>query len=136
MARADRIPFLAPHRFVAVEASLNGSLGVTLLVDTGAEQMVVSRQAAALLGLNLSQSLRTQPLVGVGQTLPVPVVRLNHVQVGSSVATNLVASVYDLPPLFRADGLLGLNFLRRFRTTLEFDTHTLVLRPFLVRSTP
>jgi hypothetical protein len=30
---------------------------------------------------------------------------------------------------YLADGLLGLNFLDRFRVTFEFDTHTLVLRP-------
>ena len=128
MARADRIPYLFPHRFVVVRATLKAEVWTTLLVDTGAEQMVVSRQAAALLGLNLDRPPRTQFLVGVGQTAAVPMVRLDRVQVGSSVATHLVASVYDLPPIFRADGLLGLNFLRRFRTTLEFDTHTLVLR--------
>jgi predicted aspartyl protease len=56
------------------------------------------------------------------------VVRLDRVQVGASLVTGLEASVHDLPAFFRADGLLGLNFLRRFRVTFEFDTRTLVLR--------
>src|SRR5438552_3902975 len=55
--------------------------------------------------------------------------RSDRVQVGSSEATGLEASVYDLPAVIGADGLLGLNFLRRFRVTFEFDTRTLVLRP-------
>jgi predicted aspartyl protease len=58
-----------------------------------------------------------------------PVVRLDRMQVGASSVANVLASVFDLPPLFRADGLLGLNYLQRFRVTLEFDTRTLVLRP-------
>jgi predicted aspartyl protease len=133
VARADRVGFLAQRNLVAVQATLNSTVEVALLVDTGAEQMVISRRVATLLGLN--QPLRTQTLVGVGQTLSVPVVRLNRVQVGSSVAfaTNLAAAVYDLPPLFRVDGLLGLNFLNKFRTTFEFDTRTLVVRPFPAR---
>src|SRR6266542_1477630 len=133
MATADRVPFLSGYPLVAVRASLNGAVGARLLVDTGAQGLVISRNIAALLGLNLSQPLRTQPLVGVGQTVAVPVVLLNRVQVGSSVAANLTAAVYDLPPFFHADGLLGLHFLNRFRATFEFDTRTLVLRPFPAR---
>lgn len=136
MAGADRVPFLAGYQLVAVYASLNGSVRVTLVVDTGAQEIVISRQVAAQLGIDLSQPVRTQTLIGVGQTGAVPVVHLTHVQVGASVVTNLLASVYDLPPFFRADGLLGLSFLNRFRATFECDTRTLVLRPFPVRRTP
>jgi hypothetical protein len=44
------------------------------------------------------------------------------------VVQRIAASVYDLPALFRADGLLGMSFLGRFRVTFEFDTRALVLR--------
>ena len=43
MVRADRVPFLSGYGLVTVYASLNGSARVALLVDTGAEQMVISR---------------------------------------------------------------------------------------------
>jgi hypothetical protein len=66
-------------------------------------------------------------LAGVGQSPPVPVVRLDHVRVGATDAGPLEVSVFDLPPFFACDGLLGLNFLRHFRVTLEFDSRTLVL---------
>jgi predicted aspartyl protease len=46
-----------------------------------------------------------------------PVVRLTQVHVGASSVTGLEASVFDLPAASRTDGLLGLNFLRRFRVT-------------------
>ncbi len=89
---------------------------------------MISRQAAARLGIDTTRPLRTQPLAGVGHTSAVPFVRLDCVQVGASVGTGIEASVFDLPPLFRVDGVIGLNFLRRFRITLEFDTRTLMFR--------
>lgn len=90
---------------------------------------MISRGLAALLDLDLTRPLRNNPLVGIGQTNSMPVVRLDQVQVEGSAVPNLLTSAFDLPPLFRADGLLGLNFLSHFRVTLEFDTRTLVLRP-------
>ena len=128
MARGDRIPFLASRTLVTVPVVLNGVEEVPLIVDSGAERMVISTGAAALLGFDLSAPVRREPLIGVGQSVAVPVVRLSQVQVGTSIVTGLLASVYDLAPVFRAEGLLGLNVLRRFRVTFEFDTRTLVLR--------
>ncbi|MGH2350391.1 MAG: aspartyl protease family protein [Chloroflexota bacterium] len=58
MSRADRIPFL-PHRaLVAVPVTLNGLLQFALVADSGAERMVISRRAAARLGLDLQRPLR------------------------------------------------------------------------------
>jgi clan AA aspartic protease (TIGR02281 family) len=131
--RADRVPFLPGHSMVAVRTSLNGVGGFALLVDTGAALTMISRQAAARLGIDTTRPLRTQPLAGVGNTSAVPFVRLDRVQVGASLGTGIEASVFDLPPLFRVDGVIGLNFLRRFRVTVEFDTRTLVLREPPVR---
>ncbi|MGH2354321.1 MAG: hypothetical protein ACRDJN_22170 [Chloroflexota bacterium] len=49
-------------------------------------------------------------------------------RVGASEVAGVEASVYDLPPFLGAHGLLGLNFLRRFRVTFEFDTDMLILQ--------
>ena len=128
MAASDRIPFLAGRTLVVVQTRLNDQQDFDLVVDSGAERMVISRRIAAILGIDVTSPLRFEPLAGVGRTPPVPVVRLQEVRVGSSRAPNLIASVFDLPPLLRADGLIGLNFLQRFRVTFEFDRRTLVLR--------
>ncbi|MGH2356010.1 MAG: retropepsin-like aspartic protease family protein [Chloroflexota bacterium] len=127
MPRGDRTPFVAGRTLVQVPAMLNRGLRVALIADTGAERMVISRLTAQQLGIDLSQPRRFEPLVGLGRTASVPVVLLDRVQVGGSLVERLEASVYDLPPAFRADGLLGLTFLRRFRVTFEFDARSLVL---------
>ena len=103
------------------------------MVDSGAERMMISHNAATRLGIDYAHPVRRDPIVGVGGALSVPVVRLDRVRIGGAVVPNLLASVYDLPPLFRADGVIGLNYLRRFRVTLEFDTRELILRPLRSR---
>lgn len=128
MPRADRVPFLPGRALAAVYATLNEMNEIVLIADTGAQHTLISPRVAARLGLDLDRPLRLQALAGVGQSPPVPVVRLDRLRVGASVVSGLEASVYDLPPFFRADGLLGLNFLRRFRVTFAFDTGELILR--------
>lgn len=128
MPRADRVRFLPGRRLVAVRASLNELADFDLIADSGAERLVISRRAAERLGLHLDRPLRWERLAGIGQSPPVPVVRLDRVRVGASAVDHLEASVYDLPPVIRADGLLGLNFLRRFRVTFAFDAGLLILR--------
>jgi clan AA aspartic protease (TIGR02281 family) len=128
MPRADRVPLLSERQLVAVRAILNERADVLLIVDSGAARMVISRSVAEGLGLNLDRPLRLQALAGVGQSLPVPVLRLDRVRVGASIVIGVEASVYDLPPVIRADALLGLNFLRRFRATFAFDSGVLILR--------
>lgn len=128
MPRADRIALLAAGTLAAVQSTLNEREQVTLVVDSGAERMVISRQVAALLGLDLTHPLRLQALAGVGRIPPVPVVRLARVRVGASTVRDVEASVYDLPAVIRADGVLGLNFLRRFRVTFAFDSRVMILR--------
>jgi predicted aspartyl protease len=129
MARGDRVPFLPGGTLPRIFATINEIRDVTLVIDSGAERMVISRRMAAAFGFDLTRPLRSELLVGLGQAGSVPVVQLDHVQVGGTVVERLIASVSDLPWTFRADGLLGLNFLGRFRVTLEFDTRSLVLRP-------
>jgi clan AA aspartic protease (TIGR02281 family) len=128
MARGDRVPILAGRRLATVRARLNSVGNFDLVVDTGAVPMVISAASAARLGLDRVQPQRVVPLVGVGQSAPAPVVRLDTIRVGASVVRGLDAAVFDLPANVGVDGVLGLSFLDRFRVTFEFDTRTLVLR--------
>jgi len=56
-----------------------------------------------------------------------PVVYLSNLQVGTQRVTDLEVLVVPLPGELRVDGILGVNFLERFRPTFEFDRSTLVL---------
>ena len=129
MAEATRIPFIVGHKLVVVSVVLNRTRAFRFIVDTGAQRTVVSHDVAETLGLDLARPLRFEAIVTAErQTPPAPVVRLESVQVGGMRLRDLEASVFNLPPTLRADGLLGLNFLSRFRATFEFDRSTLILR--------
>ena len=130
MASATRIPFISGHQLVLVPVVLNRTKAFRFIVDTGAQRIIISRVVAATLGLNVSHPIRAEAIVTAErQTPPVPVVRLDSVQIGGIRLPHLEASVFDLPSALRADGLLGLNFLRGFRVTFEFDRSSLILRP-------
>lgn len=41
---------------------------------------------------------------------------------------NFLVSIIDFPPDFQIDGVLGMDFMGKYRITIETDTATLVLR--------
>jgi len=48
--------------------------------------------------------------------------------VGSIVRKNLPVNIIDFPPESTLRGLIGMNFLKGLRFTVEMDTGTLILR--------
>ena len=129
MPDATRIPFITGHFLILVPVILNRTKAFRFIVDTGAQRIIISHDVADTLGLDIAHPLRFEAIVTAErQTPPAPVVRLDSVQLGGIRVRDLEASVFDLPPTLRADGLLGLNFLRRFRVIFEFDRSNLVLR--------
>lgn len=131
MPPADHVPFLLGRTLITVRAVVHVSdamADIAMVIDSGAARTVISPKAAARLRLNLAAPLRFEALVGIGQSPPLPVVRLDWVQVGTGVVRSVEASVFQLPPAIQADGLLGLNFLRRFRVTFDFAARVLILR--------
>jgi|GEM_PF-5076749 len=57
-----------------------------------------------------------------------PICRLDRLAIGAVILPHHEVVVAEVPPVLRVHGLLGLDVLRRFRVTFEFDTRTLVLR--------
>ena len=130
MPEATRIPFITAHQLILVPVVLNRTHVFRFIVDTGAQRTIISNYVADTLGLDVAHPIRLEAIVTAErQTPPAPVIGLDSVQVGGIRLRDLEASVFDLPPTLRADGLLGLNFLRQFRVTFEFDRSTLILRP-------
>jgi predicted aspartyl protease len=127
VARSDRVAFMPGFPLPTVKVVIDG-VAFDLAVDTGAVSLVISSRIAQYLGMDLAQPLAWAQLAGVGSSGSVPMVRLGRVSLATATATNLIAYVYNLPSVLRVDGLLGLNFLSKFRVTFEFDTRTLVIR--------
>ncbi len=127
--RGDRIPGRRVHGGVlVVSCLLNDVYRAELLVDTGAAFTMLSPHVLEEMQVDLSRPFRYERIVSVHQTARTPIVRLASLQIGAQRVTHIEVLVLSLPTGLQVDGLLGVNFLEKFRTTVEFDRSTLVLR--------
>jgi aspartyl protease family protein len=100
----------APDGHFYVTADVQG-VPVRFVVDTGATDLVLTREDAARVGIDpagLVFSGRASTANGEVRTAPV---RLSEVAIGGIVQTGVRAQVNEAP---MPDSLLGMSFLRRF----------------------
>ncbi len=96
------------------------------MVDSGASMTFISRATAKELGIDIEQTLPSISIETLSDTIYVPVVVLNSLNVGGMQVRNLTVVVYD-QPLPGRPGLLGLNFLRHFRFAVDMQERVLLL---------
>jgi len=98
-----------------------------LLFDPGAAFSSIAPNIAALLKL---QVVGSQPLLqGAYYPISCPVYLLDSFQIGFIRHLNMRVIGMPLDPRLNFIGLIGMDFLRQYRFTLEPDTATLILRP-------
>lgn len=101
-----------------VKASINGT-PVTMILDTGASAVVLTKDAARRVGLQLNAA-NTVKMTGINGVSSAYFSEAEHVGVGAAVATDVVVLVdADNTLALGADGLLGQTFLARFKVTVE-----------------
>lgn len=121
-----RIPF-APGSPILVSAKINGQGPVTLLLDTGADRTVVAPLALWRLGISTRNAPRAE-VKGVTGASQAEVVRVDSVEVGEAKAGPLFIMAHDAD-LKQADGLLGRDFLDKFRVTIDSKEGAVILAP-------
>lgn len=107
---------------IFVDATLNGKIPVSLLLDTGATLVVLTSQVARRLGLDLSQEKRLVDLqLADGRKVQAKFFLLESVSLQDIATEKVEAAV--LPdgiedPNLR-DGILGMSFLKRFNFRVD-----------------
>jgi predicted aspartyl protease len=101
------------------------------VLDTGATLTCVDQTLAD--GLALESPRGTVGFgAGVASQGQLRLVRIDSMRVGAAHASNVPGCVLDLSHIrsvgVNAAGLLGLNFLRSFRVTLDFERSVLILQ--------
>ena len=115
---------------IIVGVHINGHGPFDFVLDTGATLTCIDRDLATRLQLHDARRFaRGSSISGTGQ---VRLVRIDSLRVGRISAHHLVACALQLDQLQRmpgleAHGLLGLNFLKSFRVTLDFQRSVLRL---------
>lgn len=104
----------------------------TLVLDTGASDMVIHQNVADQLGIEQSQPSTARGVGGI--EVDTRLVQLQHVIVGPHEKKNLKASIIDYQPpegetneLY--NGLLGLSFLKDYPFVIDYNEQVIRWRP-------
>lgn len=124
---AVQVPFDRTEEVMVVDAEINGSFPARFIVDTGASSVVVSLQLAERAGL--SRELETTPVYvqtagGVVDAFPS---KLRELRVGGAQVDDLSVLVCETMGN-DYDGLLGVNFLKRFHVTIDHQSGKITFR--------
>jgi predicted aspartyl protease len=122
-----RVPVQITGASVIVPVTLNRRLKTLLALDTGATSTMISHRVANNLALRTDgpRVLATT----VNGTVSMPLARLGSLKVGDAEIHNIMVTVHDLPAAAKVDGLLGLDFLKRFHVSLDSRNQILMLAP-------
>ena len=119
------------NRFGMVDAVLNGKTHASLLVDTGASLVVISRDVANRLGIeDMGDEARITVVLANGSTATAIPITLDSVEVGSSKVKNVQAAISETPPGAGIDGLLGMTYLSHFHVKMDAKENCLVLEKY------
>ena len=122
------INFTPGTRQIPLSAVLNGRANQNFIVDTGASLLTIPRSAAEELGLEVDASSPMRKVYTAGGVKYAPEVTLFSITVEGWEETDLKALVLDLPNQSEW-GLLGMNYLRRFRMDINTENGVLLLEP-------
>lgn len=114
---------------LVVPVEINGEGPFRLILDTGATLTCVADSTAARLALPERPAAGIG--VGVGGTGRLRLARVDSLRIGEARAYDVPVCLLDLSHArvlgTRIDGLVGLNVLKEFRVTLDFEREVLRL---------
>jgi predicted aspartyl protease len=124
------VPLQISGSAMLVYATVNRSQRALLLVDTGATTTAIRPMLLTRLGKAVPDDApRRRMVIVTGQTVDVPFVTVT-IQIGDAKIENFEVSVIEaLPGAPDIDGLLGADFLQRFRVVLERAARRMTLEP-------
>jgi clan AA aspartic protease (TIGR02281 family) len=106
-----------PGGVVVVEAVLNRRLTVPLMLDTGADFTVLTKQVAQELRLRALDRLPKMQFGTAGGVVNFPIATLQSLRVGTAEARDVAVAI-DTDGHMPV-GLLGMSFLRHFKMTVD-----------------
>jgi clan AA aspartic protease (TIGR02281 family) len=122
------LQFAPGTRQIPVTASLNQEIAQDFIVDTGASMVTIPFSTVRALGIVISVRNPRRKVYTASGEIFAPEVVLDSITLEGFEVNNVKALVMDLPNQPNA-GLLGLNYLRRFRMDLNTDRGLLMLAP-------
>ena len=101
-----------------------------LILDTGAEYCSVSLELVRLLGYDIDRQCRWVTIITANGPVKVPSILMTEIRAGNAYAQHVAVTCHDIPEVPEVFGFLGLNFLRRCRTVIDYGTNKLSINRF------
>jgi clan AA aspartic protease (TIGR02281 family) len=124
-AAAVTLPMQLDGVHASIEVTVNGK-PARMLLDTGADQIVLSPDAARRLGLPVRST--ATPGSGAAGTYSASVTTITDLAIGTIRRRKLTAYVVPVPEEFAYDGVLGTPFFAPLLTTLDYQQSAVTLR--------
>ncbi len=98
-----------------------------LALDTGASNVIISREAAINIGYNLKLTPDQTTISDASTSHLVPILTLKSFRLADATVENIQVLCYTIPEELGINGVIGLNFLRHFNVNLNFEKGILTL---------
>jgi predicted aspartyl protease len=120
--------YVANTSLVVVPVMINDHGPYKFLLDTGANKTVLSAAVADQLGIPKG---RAQMLLSPGGNAPVTARVLRTLELGAARLENVEIAVGKLGLLrtLNVDGMLGSDYLRRFKVSIDYDNQIVDIEP-------
>lgn len=113
---------------IPVSAVINGALDQAFMIDTGASMVTIPYATAETLGIEIGADNPRRVISTVGGRKSAHEVRIASIELGDWVVYDIQALIVDIPDK-PGLGLLGLNYLNRFRVEINQERGIISLNP-------
>ena len=127
--KAVTFNFIRGTSLVSLPVTINDRNTFFFLLDTGSSSTIVSSAAADRLGIPKG---RNMTMLTAGGHLAVGLRTLESLQVGDARLSDVEVGVADVPLMqtLHVDGILGSDYLRRFKVTIDYDNEVVDIEPY------
>src|SRR5262245_4652341 len=122
------VGFELKANLIVVDTKIDG-VSKRFVLDTGASATVIARELAKELAL---KSIEKHSARGAGGDVEVSLVAVKSLDVGGAVVHDVTCAASDISGIEERlgghiDGVLGFNFLSRFKLTIDYKAKKLIL---------
>jgi len=97
-----------------------GFARMDVILDTGAALTVLSWSVLKVIGYDPAVAPERQETITANGVIEVPKLRVQSITVGDAEARDVEVICHDIPELAGIRGLLGLSFLKHFKTVVDY----------------
>ena len=103
----------------------NGFREIDMVLDTGAVYTVIAWDVVKDIGYDPAISERRMPIITANGVIEAPMITVEGIHIADLQAESVDVICHDIPEITGIEGLLGLSFLKHFRTSIDFTTMVL-----------